>query len=141
LLQYPPHRGIQRWVEDLNRLYRTEPALHELDTDPAGFAWVDANDAENSVLSFVRRGRTTEHEVLAIFNLTPVPRHNYRLGARRGRWREVLNSDAREYGGSGQGNLGGAETVPIPSHGQPHSLTLTLPPLSALFLRGPEPLD
>jgi 1,4-alpha-glucan branching enzyme len=141
LLQYPPHRGIQRWVEDLNRLYRTEPALHELDTDPAGFAWVDANDAENSVLSFVRRGRTTEHEVLAIFNLTPVPRHNYRLGARRGRWREVLNSDAREYGGSGQGNLGWAETVPIPSHGQPHSLTLTLPPLSALFLRGPEPLD
>ncbi|HWP29019.1 MAG TPA: 1,4-alpha-glucan branching protein GlgB [Chloroflexota bacterium] len=141
LLQYPPHRGIQRCVEDLNRLYRAEPALHELDTDPAGFAWVDANDAENSVLSFVRRGRTTEHEVLAIFNLTPVPRHNYRLGARRGRWREVLNSDAREYGGSGQGNLGGAETVPIPSHGQPHSLTLTLPPLSALFLRGPEPLD
>jgi 1,4-alpha-glucan branching enzyme len=137
LLEYAPHVGMQRWVEDLNRLYRTEPALHTLDLDPAGFAWVDANDADNSIYAFLRRGRGTDQDVLAIFNCTPVPRQNYRIGVRPGFWAEILNSDAREYGGSGQGNLGGQEALPFPSHGQLHSLTLTLPPLGAVFFRSP----
>jgi 1,4-alpha-glucan branching enzyme len=137
LLDYPLHHGMLRWMEDLNRLYRTEPALHELDLDPAGFAWVDANDTENSVFAFARRGRSSDQEILAIFNCTPVPRQNYRIGVRPGFWHEVLNSDAREYGGSGQGNLGGQEAIPIPSHGQLYSVTLTLPPLGAVYFRGP----
>jgi 1,4-alpha-glucan branching enzyme len=137
LLDYPLHHGMLRWLEDLNRLYRAEPALHELDLDPAGFAWVDANDTENSVFAFARRGRSTDQEILAIFNCTPVPRQNYRIGVRPGFWHEVLNSDAREYGGSGQGNLGGQEGIPIPSHGQLYSVTLTLPPLGAVYFRGP----
>lgn len=136
LLQFDAHRGIQKWVQDLNRLYRSEPALHEGDCDSSGFEWVDCNDADNSVLSFVRRGRTSDPSVLVVCNFTPVPRHNYIVGVpSKGFWREVLNSDGREYGGSGVGNLGGAETTPIPAHGRYHALNLTLPPLSALFFR------
>jgi 1,4-alpha-glucan branching enzyme len=135
LLQYPVHRGVQRWVEDLNRLYRSEPALYECDCDPAGFAWVDCNDAEQSTLIFVRKGKSTDAAVLVACNFTPVPRHNYRVGVPRGGlWREILNSDAEEYGGSRQGNLGEIEAAPISSHGHPYALNLTLPPLSvALF--------
>ena len=139
LLEYATHVGVQRWVEDLNRLYRSEPALYELDFDPSGFQWVIGNDADNSVFAFVRRPREPGPEILAIFNFTPVPRHGYRIGVRRGVWREVLNSDAGEYGGSGVGNWGQVESIPIPSHGQLYSLPLTLPPLAAVFFRGPEP--
>ncbi len=136
LLERAPHRGVQKWVQDLNRFYREEKAMHERDTDPAGFQWIDANDADHSVASFVRRGRDPEDAVLAVFNFTPVPRHNYRVGVPSGGfWKEVLNGDAVEFGGSGQGNLGGVESAPIEAHGHPHSLNLTLPPLTALFLR------
>ncbi|MHB8868612.1 MAG: 1,4-alpha-glucan branching protein GlgB [Thermoleophilia bacterium] len=129
------HAGIQRLLTDLNRLYREEPALHELDLDEAGFEWIAANDSEQSVISFLRKGEGDE-VVLVALNFTPLPRHNYRLGApSAGLWEEVLNSDAADYGGSGQGNLGGVEAAPFPFHGRPASLTLTLPPLGAVFLK------
>ena len=125
-----------RWLEDLNRLYRRESALHELDCDPAGFQWADANDGENSVLSFFRMGRSTHDVILVMCNFTPVPRYNYRVGVPRGGlWREMINSDAPDYFGSGQGNLGGVEGAPVPLHGRPCSLALTLPPLTAVFLK------
>jgi len=125
LLDAPQHATLQRWVEDLNRLYRSEPALHQLDFDPAGFEWIDCNDSVHSVLSMLRKGRRQADTLLIVGNFTPVPQHNYRVGAPgSGFWKEILNSDAAEYGGSGQGNLGGVETVPIACHGRPHSLNL-----------------
>jgi 1,4-alpha-glucan branching enzyme len=136
LLAYPAHSSLQRWVEDLNRRYRSEPALHQLDLDPAGFEWIDCNDVEHSVISFIRKGRSNRDMVLVVCNFTPVPRFNYRVGVPHGgSWREVLNSDSREYGGSGHGNLGGVEATPIPSHGRMYSLNLTLPPLAAVFFQ------
>jgi 1,4-alpha-glucan branching enzyme len=136
LLEHAPHAGLQRWVTDLNQLYRSEPALHELDCEPAGFEWIDCNDAEASVISLLRKGKSTGDMILVACNFTPVPRPNYRVGAPRGGfWREVLNSDAISYGGSGQGNLGGIETVPIGLHGHPYSLTIMLPPLAAVFFK------
>ena len=117
---------------------REEKPLHELDFDPAGFAWIDITDAEQSVISFMRRSSRDEL-IVAVFNFTPVPRHNYQVGVPLpGRWLELLNSDAPIYGGSGQGNLGGVEAAPIGKHGHLHSLNLTLPPLGALFLK-PDP--
>ena len=134
LLDCQAHRNLQQWVTDLNRLYRHQPALHERDLDPAGFEWIDCNDAEFSTVSLLRKGKSSDELIIVVCNFTPVPRPNYRVGAPRGGfWKEVLNSDAVEYGGSGWGNLGGAEAVPVPLHGRSHSLTLTLPPLSALF--------
>ncbi|HEY8469350.1 MAG TPA: 1,4-alpha-glucan branching protein GlgB [Longimicrobiales bacterium] len=136
LLQYETHQGVQRWVADLNRLYRSEPALHELDFQPAGFEWVDANDAESSVLSFLRRGRSPDDVILVVCNFTPVVRYEYRVGVPRGGfWRELLNGDAKEYGGSGVGNLGGVQADAIPFHGRPFSLSLVLPPLAVIFLK------
>jgi 1,4-alpha-glucan branching enzyme len=136
LLDLPAHRGVQRWVEDLNRLYRSEPALHELDTDPAGFEWIDANDAEASVVSFLRKGRSTPALVLVVCNFTPVPRPNYLVGAPRGGvWKEILNSDATIYGGTGWGNLGEIRTIPISTHGRPRALNVTVPPLGCVYLR------
>ncbi len=130
----PEHEGLRRWVADLNRLYRTEPALHELDFDGGGFQWVDADDSEGSVLSFLRKSRDGR-TVLVVCNFTPVLRANYILGVPRpGAWHEVLNSDATVYGGSGAGNLGVVEATPVSAHGHFHSLTLTLPPLGVLFL-------
>ncbi len=140
LLEDPRHFGIQRWVQDLNRAYRNEPALYEHDCEPAGFEWVDCNDSAQSTLAFLRKSRSGAPALLAVFNFTPVPRPNYRVGVpEAGFWAEILNSDAREYGGSGQGNLGGCETSPVGEHGRPYSLTVTLPPLSALVFRGPQP--
>jgi 1,4-alpha-glucan branching enzyme len=136
LCQYPLHTGLQRWVEDLNRLYRSEPALHELDTHPSGFEWIDCNDAPASVVSCLRIGQSTDDLVLVVCNFTPVARLNYRVGAPRGGfWHEVRNSDAQDYAGSGYGNMGGVEAAPVPWHGRPYSLNLTLPPLSALFFK------
>ncbi len=136
LLDYPLHAGLQKWLRDLNRFYRSEPALYERDCDPAGFEWIDCGDADSSVVSLIRGGRTTHTIILAICNFTPVPRFGYRVGAPLGGyWREALNSDAGEYGGGNMGNLGGVEAVPIPLHGRSHSLTLTLPPLSVLFFK------
>ncbi|MBI2855597.1 MAG: alpha amylase C-terminal domain-containing protein, partial [Chloroflexi bacterium] len=138
LVNEPPHAGVQRWVQNLNRLYRSEPALHELDCEPQGFEWVDCNDVEQSTLSLLRRGMSTDAVILVLGNFTPVPRLQYRVGVPRGgSWQERLNSDAREYGGSGLGNLGGVEAEPIPFHGHPYSLSLTLPPLAIVFLRSP----
>jgi 1,4-alpha-glucan branching enzyme len=136
LLEHESHRGVQSFVRDLNHLYRREPALHELDCEPAGFEWVDCNDAEASLVSFLRRGVTTDDLVLVVCNFTPIPRDNYRLGVPRGGyWREVLNSDAHEYWGRGYGNLGGVEAMPFPSHGRDFSVLLTLPPLAVVFLK------
>jgi 1,4-alpha-glucan branching enzyme len=134
LLQYSPHAGVHKWVEDLNRYYRGEPALYELDCDPAGFEWIDCGDAEGSVVSLIRKGKSTSTLVLVVCNFTPVPRQGYRVGAPRGGfWREVLNSDAGEYGGSGMGNHGGVDAAAEAHHGRPCSLALTLPPLAVLF--------
>ncbi|MFW6089512.1 MAG: alpha amylase C-terminal domain-containing protein, partial [Gemmatimonadota bacterium] len=138
LLDDPAHDGVRRWVADLNRVYRAEPALHALDADPAGFEWVDANDAESSVLVFLRKPPASSDAgpVLVAANFTPVPRPNYRVGVdRAGRWLELLNSDAHAYGGAGHGNLGSVEAAPVPSHGRRRSLTLTLPPLGIVFLK------
>ncbi len=138
LTDEPMHGGMSRLTGDLNRVMREEKALHELDFDPAGFAWIDASDAEQSVISFVRRGSGDEM-LVAAFNFTPVPRHNYQIGAPvGGHWLEILNSDAPIYGGSGQGNLGGVDAAPVGRHGHLHSLNLTLPPLGAVFLK-PDP--
>jgi 1,4-alpha-glucan branching enzyme len=136
LLNFGPHQGLRRWVQHLNILYRGDKALHELDFDPAGFEWVDFSDADNSVISFLRRGRSPENAVLVACNFTPVPRYNYRIGVPAGGfWKELLNSDAPEYGGSGQGNFGGREALPEPSHGRSHSLQLTLPPLGMVVFK------
>ncbi len=137
LLEAPGHAMLLRWVRDLNTAYRGEPALHELDTNPAGFDWIDCNDAEQSVLVYLRRGRSASDVVVVACNFTPVPRRNYRIGVpTAGRWAETLNSDASLYGGSGQGNLGGVATAPVPWHGRPQSINVTLPPLAMVVFRG-----
>ncbi len=136
LCQFDPHLGLQRWVRDLNHLYRNEPALYQLDFQEGGFAWVDCHDWEESVIAFLRRGYDADDTLLVICNLTPVPRQNYTIGVPHGGWwSEVLNSDGEIYGGSGIGNMGGIEAAPTTSHGHYHSLTLTLPPLGTLLLK------
>ncbi len=130
----PLHAGVQRCVADLNRAYHAEPALHETDFSPEGFEWIDYHDAQNTTLSFIRKDRVGRDLILAVFNFTPVPRRNYRVGVPRdGFWKEILNSNAREYGGSGEGNCGGVQADPIKLHHRPFSLSLTLPALGALF--------
>jgi 1,4-alpha-glucan branching enzyme len=139
LLERPLHAGLQRWVRALNHCYRSEPALHERDSDPSGFEWIDCTDADESVISFIRRGQSPSSVILVVCSFTPVPRYSYRVGAPRGgMWRELLNSDAGEYGGSNMGNLGGVVAAPVPLHGRSHSLTLTLPPLSVSFFKSAE---
>jgi 1,4-alpha-glucan branching enzyme len=136
VLQYPLHQGAQRWVADLNRTYRENPALHKKDFSADGFRWVQRGDWEQSALSFLRLAGDQAPPVLAVFNFTPVPRFNYRVGVPRGGyWRELLNSNAEIYGGSGLGNCGGADALPMPYEEYSHSLTLTLPPLAAMFLK------
>jgi 1,4-alpha-glucan branching enzyme len=136
LLAEPPHRGIHRLVRDLNEMYRREPALHQVDFDPSGFAWIDCTDNENSVISFVRRGRDAQDHVVVVCNFTPVPRRGYRVGVPAAAYyREVMNTDASVYGGSDVGNAGGTSTEPIPSHGHGQSLLLELPPLGCLMLK------
>jgi len=136
LLAYYPHRGVQKWLEDLNRLYRTEPSLHEFDCSQAGFEWIDCHDAEASTLTFLRKGRSPGGLMLVACNFTPVPRYDYRVDVPHGGfWKEMLNSDAADYGGSGLGNSGGVEATPVAYHSRPFSLNLTLPPLAVVFLR------
>jgi 1,4-alpha-glucan branching enzyme len=139
LLERELHARLQRWVRDLNTLYRGRDALHELDSDPAGFEWVDCKDFQRSVISFLRRGRNPAEQLLFVYNFTPVVRQNYRIGVSQdGFWKEVLNSDAPLYGGSGQGNFGGLSTAPLPIHGRPFSLNVLLPPLAmVVFQREP----
>jgi len=138
-----PHAGVRRLVADLNQLYRSEPALHRGDSDARGLRWIEGADAEQSVYAFMRVdpehgpgvGADQARPIVAVFNATPVPRHNYRLGVpATGRWVELLNTDADIYGGSGVGNAGGVDTVPVDSHGFHQSVMLTVPPLGALFL-------
>ncbi|MBL0420986.1 1,4-alpha-glucan branching protein GlgB [Ramlibacter sp. AW1] len=129
------HAGLQRYMAQLNRVYRDRPALWQIDFHSAGFEWVIADDAGNSVFAFLRKPREAAPPVLVVSNMTPVPRTNYRIGVPLpGYWCEVLNSDAPEYGGAGWGNLGGVETDPVRAHGRMQSINLTLPPLSTLIL-------
>lgn len=138
LLEFQPHQGIQKWVTDLNRVYRGEPSLYECDTDPSGFEWIDCSDWESSTVSLIRKGRTSRNVTLIAANFTPVPRLGYRVGVPFGGvWQEILNSDAHEYGGSGIGNFGGITAEGTPKHGRPCSLVLNLPPLAVVFLRSP----
>ncbi|MCL4241596.1 MAG: 1,4-alpha-glucan branching protein GlgB [Dehalococcoidia bacterium] len=140
LAEFDRHNGLQRLTGDLNALYRGAPALHKTDCDPAGFEWIDCNDGDQSTLSFVRRTADNRQVIAVVCNFTPVPRPNFRLGVPLpGHWREVLNTDAVIYGGSGQGNLGGVDTVPIPSHDEPQSLVITLPPLAVVVFQADAP--
>jgi 1,4-alpha-glucan branching enzyme len=133
VLQYPLHEGVQRWVADVNRVYSAQRALHAQDFSKDGFRWLQRGDWEQSVLSYMRQAPDAA-PVVVVCNFTPVPRTNYRIGVPHGGyWREVLNSDAPIYGGSGLGNYGGVEAAPMPYEKLSHSLTLTLPPLGALF--------
>ena len=136
LLEHETHRGLERYMQDLNRLYRSEPALYEVDFDWTGFQWIDFSDADHAVIAFLRRARASDDSIVCVGNFTPVPREQYRIGVPSPGWyRELLNSDARIYGGSNMGNAGGRQAQDLPWHGQPHSLLVTLPPLSLLFLK------
>jgi 1,4-alpha-glucan branching enzyme len=131
----PFHVQLMTFVAELNKLYTGTPALHVNDVGLAGFEWVDADDNENSVFVFLRKGSSPDEVVLCVFNCTPVPRNDYRVGVPiHGRWRELLNSDAEAFGGSGLGNLGGVTADAVACHGRPASLRLTLPPLAAIYL-------
>jgi 1,4-alpha-glucan branching enzyme len=140
LLEQAEHAGVQQLVRDLNRVYREEPALWEVDFDPAGFLWLEPNDAAANVLAFARRSSGGARQLVCVCNLSPVPRYHYRVGMpARGRWREALNTDSSFYGGSGVGNLGGVEARPAPWHDQPYSAEVTLPPLGVVWLVPDEP--
>jgi len=140
LLEHPSHAGVKRWVRDLNTLYRGQSLLHTMDFNSAGFEWVDCKDFQRSVISFLRRGQNPGGQLLFVCNFTPVVRQNYRVGVPlEGYWKEILNSDAPLYGGSGQGNFGGLSTVPLPIHGRPFSLNMTLPPLGIVVFRPESP--
>jgi len=136
LLEYDPHRKLQTLVADLNRLYRVEPALYEVDFEPAGFEWIDFHDVDRSVLAFLRRARDARDHLVVVCNFTPVPQHNYHIGVPEPCfYREVLNTDDTKYGGSGVMNAPGRQAVPQPWHNQPCSVELTLPPLGVVFLK------
>ena len=136
LLQYDSHRGVQNLVRDLNKLIQNQPALHEVDFNWQGFEWIDANDSDNSVFAFLRRGKKPEELLVVILNATPVVREGYRVGVpNAGYYEEVMNTDASNYGGSNVGNLGGQNASSQPAQGRPHSLCLSLPPLAAVFLK------
>jgi 1,4-alpha-glucan branching enzyme len=136
LLQDPLHAGLHRFMTDLNRLYAQEPALHQIDFEPAGFEWIDCNDADSSVISMMRKGSADADRVVAVFNWTPIIRRGYRIGVPApGFYLEVLNSDASIYEGSNVGNHGGRTAEAVPAHGHDWSLSLTLPPLGALVFK------
>jgi 1,4-alpha-glucan branching enzyme len=136
LLEHEPHRHLQAYVRDLNMLYRREPALHELEFDPAGFEWIDCHDSDNSVISFLRRARRADDCVAVVCNFTPIPRRGYRIGVpAEGFYRELLNSDSMFYGGSNLGNGAGVPAEPTPWQSQPFSLQIEVPPLAAVVLK------
>jgi 1,4-alpha-glucan branching enzyme len=134
VLEYPRHAGVQQLVKDLNRTYAARPALWQQDTSPAGFEWIDANDAGGNVLSFLRYG--ADGSVLAcVCNFAAVPYHDYRIGLpSAGPWTELLNTDAETYGGSGTGNYGQVHAVEESWHGRPASASISIPPLGVLWL-------
>jgi 1,4-alpha-glucan branching enzyme len=132
----PEHAGVKRLIADLNRVYRREPALHEVDFSPEGFEWVDVGNSEMSVLAFLRKSAGHGPPLLVVCNFTPVPRANFLVGVpSRGLWREIINTDAKDYGGSGWGNFGAVESAPVGAHGRVESVNLNLPPLAVLVLR------
>ncbi|MFH1369492.1 MAG: 1,4-alpha-glucan branching protein GlgB [Elusimicrobiota bacterium] len=136
VLRFPLHAGMRKWVRDLNHMYRSEPALYEIDSSWDGFEWIDFNDSDQSMICFLRKSRNGRGNVLCVYNFTPVLRQNYRVGVPSGGfWKELLNSDAREYGGEQRGNLGGFHAEGIASHGRQYSLNLTVPPLGAVFMK------
>jgi 1,4-alpha-glucan branching enzyme len=136
LVDQPLHAGLRHWVRDLNRLHRTASALHERDADQGGFEWIDCNDHQRGVVSFIRRGSAPDDVVLFVFNFTPVPRHSERVGVPvSGFWREVLNSDALVYGGSGAGNVGGVQAVSESHHGRSYRIDITAPPLGVVVFQ------
>jgi 1,4-alpha-glucan branching enzyme len=137
LLETPDHRGVFQLIRDLNRVYRESPALWSQDTVPAGFEWIDANDASDNTFSFLRFG-SDGSVVACVANFSGVPLDGYRIGLPRGgQWRELVNTDSEVYSGGGVGNMGGVTAVPSPWHGRPYSATLRVPPLGALWLGGP----
>jgi 1,4-alpha-glucan branching enzyme len=128
------HGGIGKLVAALNRHYREQPALHVGDSDASGFAWIDGSNKEDSIVIYARKGQSEDDYVVVALNFTPIPRPNIRIGVpRSGTWRELLNSDAKEYGGSGQGNLGAVTSTPVPWQGRKNSIVVNLPPLAAVF--------
>jgi 1,4-alpha-glucan branching enzyme len=136
LTSHEPHRRLQAYMRDLNRVYRSEPALHEVDFEPGGFEWIDLHDTDQGVVSFLRRARDPGDFVVFVLNFTPVPRFGYRVGVPEGGYyREILNSDSEAYWGSNLGNAGGVESEDLPWHGRTHSVDLTLPPLAMLALK------
>ncbi len=136
LLQWPDHQQLQQYVADLNHLYRNEPAFYRLDSSWSGFEWIDVNDAEHSIISFMRRSEDPADTVVVVCNFTPVPRHNYRVGLPgNGIYHELLNSDRREYGGSGVGNSAPIPAENLPWQNREFSAALHLPPLGVLFLK------
>ncbi|MCX7983363.1 MAG: 1,4-alpha-glucan branching protein GlgB [Bacteroidetes bacterium] len=136
LLQYPLHQGLQRWVRDLNKLYKWYAALHQVDFYYTGFEWIDFRDVAHSVISFIRKSADTREQIVIVCNFTPVPRFNYRIGVpESGQYRELINSDSEFYGGSNMGNAGVLFADPVPHHGKPFSLSLTLPPLAVLYIK------
>ena len=135
-LNYPTHQGVLQWMKDLNRVYRKEKALYEIDFSYEGFQWVDTSHYDQSVLIFMRKGHRPEDKIVVVCNFTPTTHFDYRVGVpEAGYWKEILNSDAKEYGGSGQGNLGGKQSENIGYHGQPHSIPVNLPPLGIVLFK------
>jgi 1,4-alpha-glucan branching enzyme len=136
VLRYATHEGLQRWVRDLNAYYRNEPALYQCDFSPEGWRWIDADDSDHSVLTYLRLPKDQSKPVLIACNFTPVPRRGYRVGVpHEGHWHEVLNSNAAVYGGTDEGNFGGKMTEAISCHGHDNSLLLNLPPLAMVVLK------
>jgi 1,4-alpha-glucan branching enzyme len=141
VLQFPVHQKLQTFCAALNRLYRSEPALYEVDFNYRGFEWIDFHDQDNSIVSLVRRGKRPDDFIVAVCNFTPVPHMGYRIGMpEAGGYREIFNSDAEMFGGSNLGNGGYIEAEPTASHGRPASALLTLPPLGVVFLKPARPL-
>jgi 1,4-alpha-glucan branching enzyme len=138
LLDFDFHKGLQKLVRDLNALYRSTPELHSLDFEGEGFEWINCNDGDNSVYSFLRKAKDGKGYIAVICNFTPVPRYKYEIGVPiPGHWSEILNTDAEDYWGSGVGNLGGVKTSPVELHSRPYTLAITLPPLGVVYLQGP----
>ncbi|MCL4879097.1 MAG: 1,4-alpha-glucan branching protein GlgB [Anaerolineae bacterium] len=136
LLNWATHAKMQQWVKDVNQFYLEQPALYELDFDPRGFQWIEANDSDQSVFTYMRFAENPDDFLVVACNFTPVPRHNYRVGVPRpGYYKEMLNSDAETYGGGNVGNLGGVQTDPVAWHAHPQSLNLTIPPLGIVILK------
>jgi 1,4-alpha-glucan branching enzyme len=134
--QSPNHQGVQNFMRDLNALYKREPALYEDDFEWTGFNWIDANDSDNSVFSFIRNAKSSDEFIVVVTSFTPVVRHGYRVGVpNQGFYQEILNSDSSHYWGSNVGNEGGVQTENIPCHGYDQSLALTLPPLATVYLK------